>query len=84
MIFRPTTLATPKSFSSHSTSERRSVPAIDFVACLLTIGLGALYIGHFAWRNWLPWDDGILAQTAERVLRGQLPIAISMNPTPAA
>jgi len=32
-----------------------------------------MYIGHFAWRQWLPWDDGVMAQAADRVLQGQLP-----------
>jgi hypothetical protein len=31
------------------------------------------YLGHFAWLQWRPWDEGMLAQSADRVLNGQLP-----------
>jgi hypothetical protein len=51
--------------------ERR--PLIDVGLCLVTVAVGAVCIGHFAWRQWLPWDDGTMAQAAERALRGQLP-----------
>src|SRR5215831_17279135 len=47
--------------------------AVDALCCLLAVAIGAAYIGHFAWRQWLPWDDGTMAQAAERVLNGQLP-----------
>ena len=57
---------------AHLTEKSRSFSA-DAVVCLLTVTLGAAYIGHFAWRHWLPWDDGTMAQAAERVLQHQLP-----------
>jgi hypothetical protein len=41
-----------------------------FAALLL---LSALYAGKELKRGWFPWDDGILAQSAENVLRGELP-----------
>src|SRR5215831_3019999 len=54
-------------------AHRNSRLSADLVFCLVTVALGATYIGHFAWQQWLPWDDGTMAQAAERVLRGQLP-----------
>src|SRR5690349_16792328 len=47
--------------------------ATGSITCLTTIGLGAAYLGQFCWRRWLPWDDGTMAQAAERLLQGQLP-----------
>ena len=35
--------------------------------------LSALYTGLFLDRGWVPHDEGMLAQNAERVLRGELP-----------
>ena len=34
---------------------------------------GALYLWHFARRGWIPHDDGMLAQIAERIAGGELP-----------
>jgi hypothetical protein len=35
--------------------------------------LSAWYMGRELKRGWLPHDDGVLAQSAERVLRGEIP-----------
>jgi hypothetical protein len=35
----------------------------------------ALYVAGFVTRGWVPHDEGMLGQTAERVLRGELPHA---------
>jgi hypothetical protein len=35
--------------------------------------LSALYAGKGLKRGWFPWDEGILAQSAEAVLHGELP-----------
>ena len=35
--------------------------------------LAALYLPAFAFRGWIPHDEGLLAHTAERVLQGELP-----------
>lgn len=34
---------------------------------------GALYLWYFAGRGWIPHDDGMLAQIAERIAGGELP-----------
>jgi len=34
---------------------------------------GVLYEAHFLFRGWFPWDEGALADSASRVLAGQLP-----------
>ncbi len=35
--------------------------------------LAAVYLSCFAYRGWIPHDEGLLAHAAERVLRGELP-----------
>jgi hypothetical protein len=44
------------------------------LAGLLLAWAGAgFYLWHFAGRGWIPHDDGMLAQIAERILAGELP-----------
>jgi hypothetical protein len=46
----------------------------DGVVGLVAIWIvAAAYLGRFAYRGWVPHDEGLLAHTAERVLRGELP-----------
>ncbi|MBS1839402.1 MAG: glycosyltransferase family 39 protein [Acidobacteria bacterium] len=40
--------------------------AATWVTCSVFVGMNLM-------RGWVPWDDGLLAQCAERVLQGQLP-----------
>jgi hypothetical protein len=40
---------------------------------MLVTLLGGLYLASVIWKGWIPFDDGMLAQTAQRVLEGQLP-----------
>lgn len=40
---------------------------------LLAWVAAAFYLWHFAGRGWIPHDDGMLAQIAERILAGELP-----------
>ena len=47
-------------------NERRIV----FIAVMV---LAAGYIGLFVTRGWIPHDEGLLGQSAERVLSGELP-----------
>ena len=54
--------------STASTSSRQSLAVLVVVWVLSLIWLGA-----FLRDNWVPHDDGMLAQSAERVLQGQLP-----------
>ena len=35
--------------------------------------LGSLYVWYYLDRGWIPFDEGTLAHSAERVLRGELP-----------
>jgi len=39
----------------------------------LVFALSALYMAHELKRGWVPWDEGTLAESAERVLHGELP-----------
>lgn len=43
------------------------------LSILLPLGLALLFISLFLGVGWLPWDDGMLAQTAIRVLQGEIP-----------
>jgi Dolichyl-phosphate-mannose-protein mannosyltransferase len=40
---------------------------------LLAVALSAIYAFPFALRGWIPHDEGTIAQSAERVLQGQVP-----------
>ncbi|MGB6200040.1 MAG: glycosyltransferase family 39 protein, partial [Candidatus Acidiferrales bacterium] len=53
---------------ARSVSSRRSVAAL-LAVWMLSVG----WLGVFLRDNWVPHDDGMLAQSAERVLEGQLP-----------
>jgi hypothetical protein len=45
----------------------------SLVVLLVVSALSLVWLGIFLPRNWVPHDDGMLAQSAERVLQGQLP-----------
>jgi hypothetical protein len=40
---------------------------------LLATALTFAYCSYFAFRGWLPYDEGMLGQMAERVMQGQIP-----------
>ena len=40
---------------------------------LLALAAAAIYLWRFVGRGWIPHDEGMLAQIAERILAGQLP-----------
>jgi hypothetical protein len=40
---------------------------------LVVWAVGCAYVFHLLDRNWIAYDDGLLAQSAERVLRGEMP-----------
>jgi hypothetical protein len=46
---------------------------VDLVLCIAVTIVSGCYLAAFAWRGWLPWDDGLLAAAAQRVVEGQLP-----------
>lgn len=54
-------------------SSGRAFPlrAAAFLACVWILSLG--YLGFYLKRNWVPHDEGTYAQSAERVLQGELP-----------
>jgi hypothetical protein len=43
------------------------------VAAAALIGLSIVYLGLFVSRGWIPHDEGMIGQSAERVLRGEIP-----------
>ena len=45
--------------------------AAAILACVWILSLG--YLGFYLKRNWVPHDEGTYAQSAERVLQGELP-----------
>lgn len=45
----------------------------DAAALVAVLGLAAALVWPELFRGWYPWDDGAMAQVAERVLHGQLP-----------
>src|SRR5690349_18042525 len=40
---------------------------------LLALAATGVYLWHFVDRGWIPHDEGMLAQIAERILAGQMP-----------
>ena len=40
---------------------------------LVTLAIAAAYVAWHLRRGWMPFDDGAMAQSAERLLQGQLP-----------
>lgn len=47
--------------------------AVEVTVVALVVCLSAVLVWPGVLRGWFPWDDGVLAQTADRVLHGQLP-----------
>ena len=45
----------------------------NWIALLLTLGVSCLYLAPSIDKQWYPWDDGGLGETAQRTLAGQLP-----------
>jgi hypothetical protein len=43
------------------------------VACAVALLFSAVYLAALLNRHWVPHDEGILSQSAERILQGQLP-----------
>jgi 4-amino-4-deoxy-L-arabinose transferase-like glycosyltransferase len=37
------------------------------------VAISVAYVGATLWRGWVPYDDGALAQSAERLMQGELP-----------
>ena len=58
----PASRPSPKAFSRGS-----------LAALLLVWALSLIWLANFLPNNWIPHDDGMLAQSAERVMQGQLP-----------
>src|SRR5215212_5778968 len=40
---------------------------------LVVLAISVAYVGRHLSRGWMPFDDGALAQSAERLLQGELP-----------
>jgi len=43
------------------------------VVMLLVWAASCAYVAHLLDHNWIPYDEGLLGQSAERVLLGQMP-----------
>ncbi len=44
-----------------------------WVLMLTTLIISALYLSFYCYEGWIPHDEGLLAQSAERVMNGELP-----------
>jgi hypothetical protein len=53
----------------HTVASRR----LEFVALFAAALVGLTVIWAFRYRGWYPHDEGVLGQSAERILRGQIP-----------
>jgi len=81
MKHESTTIAAPSARAAH---ERRvapiaadvrvkSSPSNDRRITLAVLAVSAVYVAWHLNRGWIPFDDGTLAHSAERVLLGELP-----------
>lgn len=50
----------------------RRAPA-PWLVLFVTLGIAAAYVAWHLRRGWMPYDDGSMAQGAERLIQGQLP-----------
>src|ERR1700678_101932 len=67
------TSAGTQEFAGVMRSRRKSTFSKSLAVLLLTWMLSVGWLGIHLNRGWVPHDDGMLAQTGERVLNGQLP-----------
>ena len=44
-----------------------------YLVLVAVLGLSATYLIKFAYRGWIPYDEGYIALSAERVLNGEVP-----------
>jgi hypothetical protein len=51
----------------------RAAVSQKLAVATLVLGLSALYGAQFVDRGWVPHDEGLLAQGAERILHGEMP-----------
>lgn len=56
-----------------SVKERHAEKSIFFILFAIVFVLSSLYMARELKRGWVPSDEGTLAESAERVLRGELP-----------
>ena len=50
-----------------------SSPLLNILLCAAVVLAAFFYMHHYMLRGWVSHDEGTLAQTADRVLRGELP-----------
>ena len=70
----PSAHHTPAAERVPSVQAKRTTRAVDSRMILLAVvAISAAYVGATLWRGWVPYDDGALAQSAERLMMGELP-----------
>jgi hypothetical protein len=73
LIESPTRQASELGESSSGLSAGPAVPGRYWTMLLVVWVLSAVYVGVNLKHGWIPHDDGAFAQSAERVLHGELP-----------
>ncbi len=61
------------STEAHPPRSISSITSRGWFLFALVFVLSALYMAQELKRGWVPWDEGVLAESAEHVLRGELP-----------
>jgi hypothetical protein len=77
---RTTTTANREGRAARTTPAARLSGRRDGLVLAIVWLLAALYTGSCLKRGWTPWDAGMLGQTAERVLHGQVPFRDFIEP----
>jgi hypothetical protein len=73
VVAEPVARAGPGPLSPASHLRSAIVARRDFAVLLVVYVFGVAYESYFLFRGWFPWDEGALAESAGRVLAGQLP-----------
>src|SRR5207249_4865233 len=62
----------PAALATNATSVK-AASAVDRAVGVLMVVAAIVYLSYFVGRGWIPHDEGMLGQSAERVLRGDIP-----------
>ena len=57
--------------AAHPASAGRTIDSR--LILLAVVAISAAYVSATLWRGWVPYDEGALAQSAERLMQGELP-----------
>jgi hypothetical protein len=69
----PPTERLPRRIGARLFGPGQGLQPVELLLAAITCGLAVLYVNTFVDRGWIPHDEGLLAQSADRLLAGELP-----------